>query len=168
MAYPTEAVYGLGCDPMNETTVDRLLALKGRPRGKGLILIAAEFAQLQSFVGPLETPVQERLLASWPGPLTWIVPAAQTVPVWIRGEHETIAVRVTAHPMAAALCHAARMAIVSTSANLSGQEPARSRDEVIEQFGDRIDYVLEGDLGGLDRPTEIRDVRTGRVLRAGG
>ncbi|MGD8643068.1 MAG: L-threonylcarbamoyladenylate synthase [Chromatiales bacterium] len=167
VAYPTEGVYGLGCDPMNESAVDRLLELKQRPRAKGLILIAAAPEQLEPFLAPLEPRLRERVLARWPGPVTWVVPAAPTTPEWVRGQHETIAVRVTAHPLAAALCRAAGMAIVSTSANLSGHEPARSAREVVEQLGGRIDCVLEGALGGLDRPTEILDARTGRVLRSG-
>lgn len=168
MAYPTEAVYGLGCDPLNEASVNRLLALKGRARSKGLILIAAEFSQLEDLLAPLAGSMRDRVLESWPGPVTWILPAAQSAPDWIRGDHETLAVRVTAHPLSAGLCRAASMPIVSTSANQSGREPARSPSEVVEQFGDRIDYLLEGPLGGLKRPTEIRDGRTGEVLRVGG
>jgi L-threonylcarbamoyladenylate synthase len=167
VAYPTEGVYGLGCDPMNEAAVDRLLILKQRPRAKGLILIAAAPEQLDPFMAPLEPPLRERVLARWPGPVTWVVPAAPTAPEWVRGAHETIAVRVTAHPLAASLCRAAGMAIVSTSANLSGHDPARSAQEVVAQLGGRVDCILEGALGGLDRPTEILDARTGQVLRSG-
>lgn len=144
----------------------RLLALKGRAIGKGLILIAADFGQLQDYVTPLDQGSMRPLLDSWPGPFTWLLPARPSAPPWIRGKHETIAVRVTAHHIAAALCRAAGTALVSTSANRSGHSPARSSAEVRRQFGHEIDGLLPGPLGALDRPTPIRDARTGAVVRA--
>nr|MDQ2696242.1 Sua5/YciO/YrdC/YwlC family protein [Pseudomonadota bacterium] len=111
IAYPTEAVYGLGCDPRNRRAVQRLLEIKRRPPAKGLILIAADLAQLEPFIDPLP-PDRRRLLdAAWPGPVTWLVPARRA-PVWLRGNHPTLAVRVTAHPLAAALCRAFGGAVV--------------------------------------------------------
>ncbi|MBP8284057.1 MAG: Sua5/YciO/YrdC/YwlC family protein, partial [Chromatiaceae bacterium] len=103
VAYPTEAVYGLGCDPWNGEATRRILTLKQRPESKGLILIAAAIQQLTPFVELLEAERMEAILASWPGPHTWLLPARPEVPSWLRGEHATLAVRVTAHPLAAAL-----------------------------------------------------------------
>lgn len=165
VAYPTEAVYGLGCDPLNPAAFARLLALKQRPDAKGVILIAAEEAQLSPYLAALPEVMLQRLRQSWPGPVTWIVPAAATVPSWLTGNRDTIAVRVTAHPLAAALCRAFGGALVSTSANRSGEAPARSAAAVQQQFGEQLDTILDGPLGGLERPTRICDARTGAIIR---
>ena len=167
IAYPTEAVYGLGCDPRNEAAVRRLLALKRRPMHKGLILIAADFAQLAPFLQPLTAVDHARLAATWPGPYTWLIPARPDTPRWLRGRHETLAVRVTAHPLAAALCRACGHPLVSTSANFSGRPPARSALAVRRQLGTAMDYLLPGPTGGAAQPTEIRDLRSGRRVRRG-
>lgn len=167
IAYPTEAVYGLGCDPLEYEAVNRIIALKQRDAAKGLILIASHHEQLLPFMAKLPEAVMKKLEASWPGPVTWVVPAAPSLPFWLSGGRETLAVRVTAHPLASALCETAGMALVSTSANKSGQSPAKSALQVRNLFGDSVDYVLSGELGGLKRPTEIREAMTGKVLRAG-
>lgn len=167
VAYPTEAVFGLGCDPLNPRTVMRLLALKQRPWQKGMILIASAEEQLQPYLLPLTAPLQQRVQSSWPGPVTWLLPARPEVPWWLRGEHETLAVRVTAHPLAAAMCEQFGGPVVSTSANLAGHEPARSALTVRRELGDKVDYILHGALGNRARPTEIRDAQTGRIIRAG-
>ncbi len=104
IAYPTEAVYGLGCDPENGHAVRRLLALKARPEHKGLILIAADWAQLEPYVRGLGQTAMAAIHATWPGAVTWLLPARRETPRWLTGEHQTLAVRVTAHPLAAALC----------------------------------------------------------------
>ena len=166
VAYPTEAVYGLGCDPLRGEAVQRLLALKQRPVEKGLILIASDWSQLEPYLLPLTASQRKRLFATWPGPHTWILPCHPAVPVWLRGAHDSLAVRITAHPVAAALCAAWGGALVSTSANRSGLPPARSPLRVRQQFGEAIDYLLPGALGGLANPTAIRDGLTGKVLRS--
>jgi L-threonylcarbamoyladenylate synthase len=166
VAYPTEAVYGLGCDPLNPAAVDRILAIKGRPVSKGLILIAAEFRQLAPFVEMLdEGSRMAEVLASWPGPHTWLLPAASGCPSWLTGQHDTLAVRVTAHPVAAGLCRAAGMSLVSTSANRSGQPPARTALQARRRCGSTLDLTVHGATGGLLRPTPIRDAATGALVR---
>jgi len=167
IAYPTEAVFGLGCNPFNPEAVLRLLALKQRPLAKGLILIAADLDQLAPFMAPLSADDHARLEATWPGPVTWLVPARPETPGWLRGEHDTIAVRVTNHPVASILCRAAGHAIVSTSANPAGRPPARSALQVRRYFADRLDAFITGALGDEPRPTTIRDLTSGRLLRAG-
>lgn len=167
IAYPTEAVYGLGCDPLNPDAVMRLLALKQRPMSAGLILIAADLSQVEPFLQPLSVALRRKVSATWPGPVTWLLPARAAVPVWLRGRHACLAVRVTAHAGAAALCRQFGGALVSTSANPRGQIPARSALRVRRYFADRLDYLLPGPLGGRRHPSEIRDARTGRILRAG-
>ena len=168
VAYPTEAVFGIGCDPFDPGAVSRLLAMKGRPQDKGLILIAAAIDQLCPLFAPLGDRVRRRLLDRWPGPVTWTVPADPGLPRWLTGRHHTVAVRVTAHPLAGALCRAYGKPVVSTSANRTGARPARSALEVRRKFGDSIDYILPGDVGGNRRPSEIRDALTDQLIRYGG
>ena len=167
IAYPTESVFGLGCAPLEQEAVERIYALKQRDAAKGLILIAAALEQLLPFMGPVPEAALGSMRASWPGPVTWVVPAATTLPPWLAGGRDTIAVRVTAHPIAHALCAAAGMALVSTSANRSGQAPARTALKVRSQFGSAVDCIVPGPVGGLSKPTEIREALTGKVLRAG-
>ncbi len=166
IAYPTEAVYGLGCDPRNEAAVREILALKARPPEKGMILIAARFAQLLPFVQMPSAEILAQILPTWPGPVTWLLPAAPGVPEWLRGNHPTLAVRVTAHPVAAALCSAFGSPLVSTSANPSDRPPARSLLKVRRYFQAAPDLLfVPGPLGGLGRPTPIFEPYRGQRLR---
>ena len=167
IAYPTEAVWGLGCDPFDAVAVQRRFEVKQRPEAKGLILIAASLSQLDSLIDLDVLPLERRdaVLSSWPGPHTWTVPARVGVPERVRGEHATLAVRVTAHPVAAALCLAFGGPIVSTSANLAGDPPPRQRCDLDPRVLAGIDGVVDGATGDLDRPTPIRDAHSGHPLR---
>jgi L-threonylcarbamoyladenylate synthase len=165
LAYPTESVFGLGCDPLDEAAVRRLLAIKKRDVSKGVILIADSFERLRPFVGDISAAHLTEVQRHWPGPYTWLLPAAPWVPCWLTGSHTTLAMRVTAHPIAAALCQAAGMPLVSTSANLSSRPPARTSLQAQIRCGKEIDMVLHGATGGLNRPTTIRDALTGEILR---
>lgn len=164
IAYPTETVYGLGCDPFDEQAVARLLRIKQRPVEKGLILIAADLAQLAGLVR-LDREQRDHLESQWPAPITYLLPATPAVPTWIRGRHDKVAVRVSAHPVARALAAAAGMPIVSTSANRSGQPPARNRLNVTRRLGAELDFVVAGDTGPRGRPSIIIDLESGRVVR---
>jgi L-threonylcarbamoyladenylate synthase len=165
VAYPTEGVWGLGCDPMNPAAVMRLLALKRRDWRKGLILIGADFEQLRPFVELPSKTAQKRAFATWPGATTWVFPASDAASMLLSGERDTLAIRVTAHPVARALCESFGGALVSTSANREGRPPARSATEVRRIFRDGIDALVPGALGGLPGPTVIRDVISGLILR---
>ena len=167
LAYPTEAVFGLGCDPRNENAVKKLLAAKQRPQEKGLILLAADYSQLVAFVDDSKIPQDKRfaVFSHWPGPVTLLLPAAATVPEYLRGAHNQIAVRVTAHEPARQLCRALGSAIVSTSANISGQPALIEADAVREVFGDQIDWVMDAPTGGASRPSRIIDPLTQRIIR---
>lgn len=164
ISYPTESVYGLGCDPQNYSAFEQLLQLKERPLAKGVILIAASVDQLDPYIDP-EFELLDSMLKSWPGPHTWIVPTHPQTPLWIHGEHDSIAVRVTAHPIASSLCRAFNGALVSTSANRAGSPPIRSLARLRHQFANRVDYHLPGELGTLHSPTTITDARSGRNIR---
>ena len=154
-------------DPDDEQAVLRLLAIKRRSVDKGLIVIADRFERLQSYLLPLDDRQRQMIMATWPGPVTWLLPVHDQVPGWLRGIHSTLAVRVTAHPLAAELCRQWGKPLVSTSANLAGHPPARSAIQVRRQLGDLTDGVLAGDVDLMARPSEIRDLATGRIIRAG-
>ncbi len=130
-------------------------------------MIGADLAQLSPYLGPASASVMQRAQATWPGPVTWLLPAAPGVPYWLCGAHKTIAVRVTAHPIAAALCRAAGHALVSTSANRHRRPAARTALQVERHLGAELDYVLTGAVGPQLRPSEIRDALSGRVIRPG-
>ncbi len=167
LAYPTEAVWGLGCDPFNEAAVRRLLALKQRSVDKGLILVAAQAAQLTGLVDwdALPPARREAVLATWPGPHTWLIPATARVPRWITGSHDSVALRVSAHPIVSALCAGFGAPLVSTSANSSGAPPPHTRHDLDPDLIGALDAIVDGDTSGLDRPTPIRDARSGAALR---
>lgn len=164
IAYPTEAVFGLGCDPANEAAVRRIIAIKGRSTRAGLILIADCESRLHGWIAP---GAGGRLTAIEDKPITWVVPAGPRANPLVTGGRRSVAVRVTRHAIAAALCRAAGRPLVSTSANFHGRPPARSALAVHRQLGELVDYVLAGATGGARRPSEIRDARTGAVLRRG-
>jgi L-threonylcarbamoyladenylate synthase len=165
IAYPTEAVYGFGCLPGERKAVERLLHIKRRSWRKGLILIAADLAQLSSLILLPNSGLRDEILASWPGPVTWILDAQPGVPAWLGGGRGTLAVRVTAHPLARRLCSRLRSPLISTSANRSGRPPLTRALQVRREFGAELDEVLVGPLGSLQSPTTLRDGRSGRILR---
>lgn len=165
IAYPTEAVWGIGCDPFNRAAVETLLALKRRPVHKGLILAAADATMLAPLLDPLPADQRQRLADSWPGPNTWVVPdPKQYMPSWIRGTHDSVALRVSAHPLIVQLSRAFGGPIVSTSANPAGLLPARNRYQVRRYF-DGLVMILPGETAGQRSPTVICDIVSGRVLR---
>jgi L-threonylcarbamoyladenylate synthase len=165
IAYPTESVFGLGCDPANRQAVYRVLRIKGRPQRKGLILIASDLSQLQPYIAPLNAEQQSRLAqSSTMKPYTWVVPRANDCPRWLTGQHRSIAVRLTTHPLCRKLCRDSGTALVSTSANRSGGRPVKSTRDCLRRFGSQA-RVIRGRTGGAKRPSTIADLLTGRILR---
>lgn len=167
IAYPTEAVYGIGCSPFCQKAVERILQLKGRQPSKGFILIGSKISQFSSMIKTEVITSRPEILSSWPGPVTWVIPARPEVPEWLTGRHTSLAIRVSAHPLVRELCDNVGP-LVSTSANPSGATPARTAFRVQTYFGTGLDYIIPGKVGGLERPTEIRDALTGRTLRPAG
>ena len=165
IACATEAVWGLSCDPDDEVAVARLLRLKRRPRCRGLILVAATPGQVEFLLADLPAQQRQRLSATWPGPTTWLLPHRERVPAWVCGEHDTVAVRVSDHPVVRALCLAWGGPLVSTSANRAGARPALEPFQVRRYFNDQLDYLLPGRVGGDARPTGIRDLASGQIIR---
>ncbi|MEZ5570640.1 MAG: Sua5/YciO/YrdC/YwlC family protein [Halioglobus sp.] len=165
IACPTEAVWGLSCDPNDGDAVAYLLALKHRPMAKGLILVAASEQQIDFLLTDLSAERRQILSDSWPGPATWLLPHYGRVPAWVCGEHATVAVRVSAHPVVSALCAAWGGPLVSTSANPAGARPARESFQVRRYFGNGLDYIVPGRVGAAPRPTVIRDLCSGEIVR---
>ncbi len=164
LAYPTEAVYGLGCDPLNSEALSNLLAMKQRSANKGLILIAADFDQLAPFL-KYDAAMLSKILPTWPAAVTWIIPAQSWVPKQLTGYRDSLAVRVTAHPLVRQLCQLAQMPLVSTSANPHQSPPARSSLKVRQYFQTSQLFILSGATLGHQQPSRIYDARTGQRLR---
>lgn len=167
LAYPTEAVFGLGCDPSNPEALQKLLAVKQRPQDKGLILLAADYSQLLPFVDDRAIPQSLRfsIFSQWPGFVTQLLPAAAHVPAVLRGAHDQIAVRVTAFEPARQLCKALKSAIVSTSANRSGEPALRDAAAVATEFADELGWIMHQATGGAARPSRIIDPLSQRIIR---
>ncbi|VFP83413.1 Sua5/YciO/YrdC/YwlC family protein [Candidatus Erwinia haradaeae] len=166
ISYPTEAVFGLGCNPNSKKAVMRLLSLKRRSVQKGLILIAADYNQLTPWVADEQlSPAQKTLMFSkWPGPMTWILPARSTTPYWLTGNFSTLAVRVSNHPAVIDLCVAYGRPLVSTSANIANFPPCRHVSEVLDHFGNDVP-VFAGETGGRKKPSPICNILTGEYVR---
>lgn len=164
IAYPTESCYGLGCDPANRVAVLRLLKLKQRPQRKGLILIASSYQQVARYLVPLTLAEQQKLRESGEQAITYLMPVKKSAPRWLRGTHDTLAVRLTAHPFARQLCQGVHSALVSTSANRSGMRPAKTYAECQRLFG-RAVWVLPGLVGKRRQPSRIMAWADGRIVR---
>ncbi|WP_047049373.1 L-threonylcarbamoyladenylate synthase [Vibrio mexicanus] len=167
IAYPTEGVFGVGCDPDDTSAIEKLLEIKQRPVEKGLILIAASYEQLMPYIDESQLTKEQldKVHATWPGPVTWIMPASKQVSDWVSGQFDSIAVRVTDHPLVQKLCVEFGKPLTSTSANLTGEPPCMTTLEVEQQLGDRLVAILDGETGGRNKPSEIRDAKTSKILR---
>lgn len=164
VAHATEGVWGLACDPFDGVAADRVLEIKGRDAGKGLIVAAGRTEMFASELEGLEDDMAARIRASWPGAVTWVVPNRR-FPPWITGDRDTVAIRVPGHEQARALADAFGGAIVSTSANRSGVEPARTAQAVVDALGEAVDFILPGEIGCSAGPSRIIDALHGRTLR---
>jgi L-threonylcarbamoyladenylate synthase len=165
IAYPTETVYGLGCDPFNAAAVLHLLRLKQRSLQHGVILIASDFKQLEPLLLPINATVRRRVSKPAARPVTWLLPCLPDTPAWLTGNHDTLAVRVTSNPITKDLCNCWGGPLVSTSANLHGRRPATSALAVRKAFNGKLDYILHGTNGATNTPSSLRDGITGAVLR---
>ena len=163
-AYPTEGVYGLGCDPFNETAVLRLLKIKQRHINKGLILIASSWKQVENLIN-LDLKKYPVIKFNNQHPITWVFPATKKAPSWITGKFNSIAIRVTSHPIAKKICQKFGGPIVSTSANLTKQPPITRLNQMEQRLISKVDFILQGRVGGLKKPTKICDIRTGKIIR---
>ena len=167
IAYPTEAVFGLGCDPRNEVALNKILQLKRRPVEKGVILIASNYSQASAYVDDKKIPFERRpdIFSSWPGPITWLLPKSEHAPYWITGDSDFIAVRVTAHPIVRQMCDSLDSPLVSTSANPATLPPASTVKEVESYFASNV-HIIDRALGTSGKPSQIKHAMTGAIIRA--
>lgn len=165
IAYPTEFCFGLGCDPQNVDALARLLEIKRRKKEQGVILVASNLSQVTEYASLDSLPMRERIVGSWPGPNTWIMPVNGLVSTWLRGKHLSIAMRVSAHPICLSLCDEFGHAIVSTSANRHGQDALLCADDVRDEFVNELDFIIDAPVGGATNASTIRDAITGEQFR---
>ena len=164
IAYPTESIYGIGCDPFNENAVNKVFDIKTRPRSKPMILVASKISQLHKIIqiSKLTNEVRE----SWPGHITWIIPCKDECPPWLmERRNKTIAVRISSHPVIIEICKILGEPIISTSANKSNEQPISLSSKLIDAFNNEIDFLVKGELGNQDNPSIIKDMKTGLILR---
>ncbi|MCI5147672.1 MAG: threonylcarbamoyl-AMP synthase [Candidatus Electrothrix sp. AR3] len=144
IAFPTETYYGLGVDPFNVQALERLFALKQRPRGKPVLVLVADQSQLPLLVKKIPFDFQRLLGRFWPGPLTLVCPARPELPELLTGGRATIGVRQSPEPTAARLLAEFAGPITATSANRSGATPAVTAAQVKQIFADEVDLILDG------------------------
>lgn len=167
IAYPTEAVFGLGCDPDNIEALNKLLRIKKRSAEKGLILLAANYSQLLPYIDDDKIPQDKRfsVLSRWPDGITQVVPKSQSCHPLLSGKFDTIAVRLTSQPDVVKLCNQTNKPIVSTSANLSGETPAKIWQDLSAELTEEIDFIIKGQTLGYTQPSTIIDALTGEQFR---
>ncbi len=164
IAYPTESVYGLGCDATNLNAIAQLLSIKNRPQAKGLIILVSHIEQAFEFIAPLnqqqiETIKQPNIRAT-----TWLLNKSSHLSPLLVGKHDKIAVRVTSNPVAKNLCQLLNKPLVSTSCNLSSK-PASSHVSIVRnQMKMKLNLILSGSCGG-QLPSRIVDLQSSRIIR---
>lgn len=161
IAYSTETVLGLGCDPYNQSAVNRICWLKNRAAENGLIIVVNDLETMQQHSQPLTDEQIQKVSAS--KNTTWLVPRSKTVPDWVAGTHEKVAVRITGHSIAGPLSSATN-GIISTSANISSYKTLASQTEIRDWFGPHVDYMFIGEAGS-EQSSSICDLLTGEKLR---
>ncbi|MFT5112234.1 MAG: L-threonylcarbamoyladenylate synthase [Parasphingorhabdus sp.] len=166
IGYPTESCYGLGCNPMHRRAAVSIIRLKRRSLSQGLLLVGAHIGHIKPYLSAEAMDMLEEPLQSWPGPFTWLLPASKRTPYWITGGRDCVAVRISANRTIQRLCRNFAGAIVSTSANPHGRPSAKTRSQVIRYFPDKLEMVVVGAIDGNPKPSQIKDARTGTILRA--
>jgi len=163
ISYPTESVFGLGCDPLSEPAVKRILQLKKRSADKGLIIIASNLQQLEPYI---EITAKEKLIIlNEKSVMTWLVRKSKLTPPWVSGKHSKIAIRISRHPLIMALCDEINQPIISTSANPAGIQPAISCRQSKDYFLNQVDLYLSDSAEMSGQPTKIKDIETGAYIR---
>jgi L-threonylcarbamoyladenylate synthase len=153
IAYPTDTVYGLGCNPYNSDAVDRLVKAKERVKGSLPILVSS--------IGEAERIGEMNGIAAafaskfWPGPLTLVVRSRSNLPEMVTGGSLMVGVRIPNHEIARRLIHESDGAIIGTSANISGHPSLRTAEEVFRELEGRIDLVLNGGLATIGRESTV-------------
>ncbi len=163
IAFPTESMFGLGCDPGNKKAVEKLKKIKNRPQAMGFILLTPDLVTISQWIDPdkkqteiVSTPVKR--------PTTYIVPASNSAPCWLT-TNNTLALRINKDPIVQSLSDMLGLPIISTSANRHGEAPCKSASEVQKTMGSLLDYIIEGEKGSFERPSTIIDLCSGKTIR---
>jgi len=165
-AYPTDTIWGLGCHPAQQASVERIAQIKQRSLAKGLILLSNRLQYCRRFIDPCITPATlERLAQTQPRPTTWLLTAAHDCPHWLTGGKPTIALRLCDLPHVAQLCDAIGYPLVSTSANISGRRHARSIHQVRRQFAAAVDFIVTANTPERTSASRIIDAQSGKIIR---
>ena len=165
-AYPTDTIWGFGCHPLIAASVARILAIKRRPVAKGLILLSSRLAYVEPYLA-VDAASRDALARPAAQPTTYLLPASPDCPVWLTGAHSTLAVRVTDHPLIERLCDAIEAPLVSTSANRAGGPTVRNALQARRRFGAELDFVVAGYAAGSGRPSRIKSLADGAIIRGG-
>lgn len=166
LAYPTEGVWGLGCHPTNERAVQKILALKGRPVEKGVILVTGDIRYVEFLLQYLPATQQAFAQTVWPGHVTLLIEDVRCqIPWFIKGDHNTVAIRVSLHPLIQWFSQTVSPFLVSTSANRAGKSACRFHWQVQHQFSSQVDYIVPGNTLGAKGPSEIIHLASRQVVR---
>ena len=164
VAYPTESIYGIGCDPFNQNSVEKIFKIKARPRSKPMILVASNISQLINIV-EIED-LSDEVRESWPGHITWVIPCKDKCPQWLMNtNNKTVAIRISQHPVIVEMCDLLQSPIISTSANKTNEEPIKLPTELMNVFNQEIDFLVKGELGNRTNPSIIKEMETGLIIR---
>ena len=162
--HPTEGVWGLGCNPFSQRAVKNLFSAKNRPKNKSFIILAGHQNQIDTFLAELSEFDLKKTFEKWPGPHTWLIPAAKKVPSWLIGDTGLVALRLSNHSKVIEVTKELGGPICSTSANLSGEPPAKTKLEMKKIFGPDL-FIVDGELGKLNKPTPVQELITGKWIR---
>ncbi|MFC1528534.1 L-threonylcarbamoyladenylate synthase [Candidatus Latescibacterota bacterium] len=170
VVYPTETVYGIGCDPLNRAAYERIHRLKKRNDDKQMLLLACSLSQVEQFAGRLADIPSRLAREFWPGPLTMVINTLSEIPEYLYGNSGGVAFRVTSHPVAASLANNSGYPITSTSANISGYPPVSNYEEALKMFGKEAEIVLENSIPFSGTPSTIIDLTSDepKIIREGG
>ena len=167
IGYPTDTIWGLGCDPLNFASVAHILKIKNRHPDKGLILLSSKLEYCSPYIA-IDAEQRESLLSPRARPTTWLVNASEACPWWIRGIYPSVAIRICDHPLLQVLCGRLKTPLVSTSANRAGRSTVRNALQLRRQFDGELDCIVTGFSTGSSRPSEIKSLASGTTLRSSG
>jgi len=163
IAYPTDTIYGLGCDPYDPDAVEKINRIKQRPLNKQFILLAGHLDQIKSLIRI--TAEQEKIISQNDEPTSWIIEATSEAPPWLTDKKNTLTIRICKQSDVKKLCHALGHAIISTSANISGKRPAKNALELHKYFQHSVDKILLSDKQHAGKASKIIRLCDNYIIR---
>lgn len=163
IAYPTDTIYGLGCNPFNIEAVERINTIKQRPANKQFILLAAHIDQVRSLI-VLDSD-HKSLISLSTEPTSWIVKASQHAPCWLTDKDNSLTFRISKNETVEKLCSALGHAVISTSANISGKKPAKNALEIHRYFHNTVDKILASNKKLTGSPSKIIRLCDNHIIR---